>query len=47
MCVTTERFRFLDVLNFLALGFSYDAIIKAYGCIPTKGFFSYEWFDSF
>ena len=39
MCVTTERLRFLDVLNFLAPGFSYDAFLKAYGCTLTKGFF--------
>lgn len=42
MCVSTDRLRFLDVLNFLAPGFSYDAFRKAYDCTFTKGFFPYE-----
>ena len=46
MCLFTTHLRFLDVLNFLAPGFGYDAFLKAYGCILTKGFFPHEWFDS-
>ena len=46
MCLSSTQLRFLDVLNFLAPGFSYDAFLKAYGCTQTKGFFPYEWFDS-
>ena len=46
MCLSTPELRFLDVTNFLALGFNYDAFLKAYGCTQTKGFFPYEWFDS-
>ena len=30
-------------MNYLALGFSYEKCIKAYGCTLSKGFFPYEW----
>ena len=46
MCLSSERLRFLDILSFLAPGFSYAKFLKAYGCTPTKGFFPYKWFDS-
>ena len=46
MCLSSERLRFLDILSFLAPGFSYAKFLKAYGCTQTKGFFPYEWFDS-
>ena len=46
MCFSLERLRFLDILSFLAPGFSYAKCLKAYGCAQTKGFFPYEWFDS-
>ena len=37
---------FLDIINYLAPGFSYDKFDEAYGCTLTKGFFSYEWMIS-
>jgi hypothetical protein len=37
---------FLDIINYLAPGFSYDKIYEAYGCTLTKGFFPYEWMIS-
>ena len=46
MCLKTEHFRFLDIINFLAPGFSYDKFLKAYECPQTKGFFQYEWMGS-
>ena len=46
MCLKTERLKFLDITNYLAPGFNYDAFIKAYECSQTKGYFPYEWVDS-
>ena len=46
MCLKTEHLRFLDIINFLATGFTYDKFLKAYECPQTKGFFPYEWMDS-
>ena len=46
MCIKSENIKFLDVLNILAPGFSYDQFIKAYGCKLQKGIFPYEWLDS-
>ncbi|XP_072172025.1 uncharacterized protein [Diadema setosum] len=45
MAVKTENLKFLDILNYLAPGFSYDSFLKAYHCAQKKGFFPYEWFD--
>jgi len=46
MFVITPEFKFLDVMNYLAPGISYDKWIKAYGCQQTKLWFPYELFDS-
>ena len=46
MFVITPEFKFLDVMNYLAPGTSYDEWVKAYGCKLTKSWFPYEWFDS-
>jgi len=46
MFVITSEFQFLDVMNYLGPGTSYDKWIKAYGCKQTKSWFPYEWFDS-
>ena len=46
MCLKTEHLRFLDIINFLAPGFTYDKFLKAYECPQTKRFFPYEWMDS-
>ena len=45
-CIFTPRFKWLDIANYLAPGFSYDRYLKAYGCTMTKGVFPYEWMDS-
>lgn len=46
MCLKMKHLCFLNVTNFLAPGFSYDKLLKAYECPQTKGFFPYEWMDS-
>ena len=46
MAIKTEQLIFLDIVNYLAPGFSYNAFLKAYHCSQTKGFFPYEWLDS-
>ena len=46
MFIVTPEFKFLDVINYLLPGTSYDAWVKAYGCKQTKSWFPYEWFDS-
>ena len=46
MCLKTERLKFLDITNYLAPSFNYDAFIKAYECSQTKGYFPYEWVES-
>ena len=45
MFLLTSGFRFLDIINYLGPGVSYDKWIKAYGCKTTKSWFPYEWFD--
>ena len=46
MCLKTGHLRFLDIINYLVTGFTYDKFLKAYECPQTKGFFPYEWMDS-
>ena len=45
--LATYRFKFLDISNFLAGGVSYCKFLKAYQIEEAKGYFPYEWFDSF
>ena len=45
MCFSTRKLRFLDIINFLAPGYSYDKYLKAYGCELQKGHFPYEYMD--
>ena len=47
MFLTTQKFKFLDIKNYLAPGLSYDDWCKAYGCEVEKLVFPYEWFDSY
>ena len=39
--------QFLDILNFVGGNTSLDRFLKAYGAEESKGFFPYEWLDSF
>ena len=45
MAISATNLKFIDIMNYLAPGFSYDAYIKAYDCKLEKGYFPYEWFD--
>ena len=45
MCLSTDQLKFLDMINYIAPGFSYDKYLKAYGCEVTKGHFPYEYMD--
>lgn len=47
MTIQTKKFIFLDVMNYLAPGFSYAKFLKAYGTSASEGIFPYEYFDSF
>ena len=46
MFMKTSEFKFLDIVNYVGPGVSYNAWVKAYGCQYTKSWFPYEWFDS-
>ena len=45
MFINTPKFKFLDVLNYLAPGITYDKWVKTYGATLTKSWLPYEWFD--
>ena len=45
MCFSTKKLKFLDIIKFLAPGYSYDKYLKAYGCELQKGQFPYEYMD--
>ena len=32
MCLSTDQLKFVDMINYIAPGFSYDKYLKAYGC---------------
>ena len=40
------RIMFMDVLNYLAPGITYDKWVKTYGATLPKSWLPYEWFDS-
>ena len=46
MFINTPKSKFLDVLNYLAPGITYDKWVKTYGATLTKSWLPYEWFDS-
>ena len=45
MCFSTKKLKFLDIINILAPGHSYDKYLKAYGCELQKGHFPYKYMD--
>lgn len=47
MFLMSEKFKFLDVVNYIAPGFSYDAWCKSMGCKQEKLVFPYEWLTSY
>lgn len=44
-CIQTSRFKFLDIINYISPGFTYDKYLKTFGCDQQKGFFPYEYID--
>ena len=44
-CIQSRRFKFLDISNFIAPGFSYAKYLKAFKCSQQKGFYPYEYMD--
>ena len=46
MFILTNNFRFLDIINYLRPGTSYEKWVKAYECETVKSWFPYEWFDT-
>ena len=46
MCISTERLKFLDLVNYLAAGTSLDDLYKSYNVTTPKGVFPYEYFTS-
>ena len=47
MCISNGEFKFLDISNFVAPGFSYDKFIKSYEIELHKSYFPYEFLTSF
>ena len=45
MALSTKMLKFLDIVNYLAQGYSYAKFLKAYDVEQEKGFFPYEWVD--
>ena len=46
MFMSTPNFKFLDIMNYVAPGTSYDKRVKTYGAELTKSWLPYEWFDT-
>ena len=44
--ISTNKFRFLDISNFITVGHSYQSYLKAFDVPDSKRCFPYEWFDS-
>ena len=47
MFLSTPRFKFLDVSNYLALGLSYDSWCKVNGFATEKLVFPCKWLDDY
>ena len=47
LSLSNDFLKFIDISNYLAPGYSYSQFLKAYGCLDEKGYFPYEWFDSY
>jgi hypothetical protein len=43
MCISTHKLKFLDIINYLAPGFSYSKYLAAFKIEETKGLFCYEY----
>ena len=47
MFLTTSKFKFLDVKNYIGPGLSYDSWCKSMGCRLRKSMFTYKWLDGY
>ena len=47
LSLSNKFLKFLDISNYLAPGCSYSQFLKSYGSSIQKGYFPYEWFDSY
>ena len=47
MALKGKKLKFLDIKNYLAPAYSYDDFVKAHKCEMVKGYFPYEWLDSY
>ena len=45
MFILTSGLRFLDIMNYLGPGTTYEKWVKAYDCKTVKSWLPYEWFD--
>ena len=43
MCLSTDQLKVLDMINYIAPGFSYDKYLKACGCEVTNGHLRVNW----
>ena len=43
-CIKTNRLKFMDILQFLVLGYNLKSFFKAFGVSEQKGFFPYDYF---
>ena len=46
MFLTTSKFKFLDIKNYIGRGLRYDAWCRSMGCRLQKLMFPYEYLDS-
>ena len=46
MFILTNNVRFLEIINYLGPGTSYEKWVKAYECETVKSWFPYDWFDT-
>ena len=45
-CISNDKFKFLDISQYLAVGSSYSSFLKSYEIEENKSYFPYEWFDN-
>ena len=45
VCLQSQKFKILDVSQYLGSGCSYDKFLQSYQVETRKGYFPYDWFD--
>ena len=46
VCIANSKFKFLDITQFVAPGYSYEKFLRSYNASEGKGFFPYEYLTS-